>query len=318
VKPGILCITPNADLERTWTVPGFRRRGVFRVEGVTLLPSGKGINVARAIRTLGGWATCAGFLGGHTGRLIHDLLEAAGLPGKWTWVDGESRVAVAIVDPRQPGHDATLLSEPGPPVTPAGWERLSADVLTAAAGAQLACLSGSLPTGSPPEALEGLLVALREQGVPAWVDTSGAALPAALRARPSGIKINRMEVQELLGLPVRDLEEARQAAVQLLATGIPVVCITLGAGGALVVNEAGCWAARPPRLTVISTVGSGDAFLGGLLHGLAGGQPIPEALRMATAAGAANTLKLGGGAFDLADYQALLPRVRLKAVVSGQ
>jgi tagatose 6-phosphate kinase len=314
----ILCITPNADLERTWRVPGFRRRGVFRVQQVTLLPSGKGVNAARAIHTLGGTVTCAGFLGGHTGRLIADLLDEAGLPGQWTWIAGESRVAVAIVDPGRTGRDATLLSEPGPPVSPADWGRLAQDVLSAAAGAQLACLSGSLPTGSPPEALEELLVALRQQGVPTWVDTSGAALPAALRARPAGIKVNRVEAQELLGLPIRDLAEALQAARQLLEAGIPAVCITLGAAGALVQDESGAWVAHPPRLTVTSTVGSGDAFLGGLLYGLSGGQALPEALRMATAAGAANTLRLGGAAFDLADYQALLPRVRLKAVNSGQ
>ena len=49
--------------------------------------------------------------------------------------------------------------------------------------------------------------------------------------------------------------------------------------------------------------------MAGLLVGLSRNLSIPESLRMAAAAGGANTLKLGGGLFEFNDYNALIPTV---------
>ena len=72
----ILCIAPNVTLERTWVVPNYRTVGVFRVKELLVLPSGKGINVARAVQTLGGNALGMGFVDIDS---ILNTLEVAGL-----------------------------------------------------------------------------------------------------------------------------------------------------------------------------------------------------------------------------------------------
>src|ERR1035437_3087011 len=112
----ILCIAPNVTLERTWVVPNYRPGGVFRVKELLVLPSGKGINVARAIQTLGGEPLGMGFVAGHIGALIADLAAQQSLPCSWTWIEGETRIAVAVVDPEVPDSDATLISEAGPTI----------------------------------------------------------------------------------------------------------------------------------------------------------------------------------------------------------
>jgi fructose-1-phosphate kinase PfkB-like protein len=48
-------------------------------------------------------------------------------------------------------------------------------------------------------------------------------------------------------------------------------------------------------------VGSGDAFLAGLVTGLHGGDSLRHALVRATAAGTANALRPGAGVVDAAD-----------------
>jgi len=66
----ILCITPNPAIDRTLIVPKLALGNVHRAQQVIVAAGGKGLNVARAIRTLGGESLCMGFAGGYSGRLL--------------------------------------------------------------------------------------------------------------------------------------------------------------------------------------------------------------------------------------------------------
>ena len=61
-------------------------------------------------------------------------------------------------------------------------------------------------------------------------------------------------------------------------------------------------------------MGSGDSFLAGLVLGLADGRGEVEALRLATACGAANAMTSRAGAIEPADLARLLERTRVRAV----
>lgn len=308
----ILCISPNIALERTWVIPGLRLGGVFRVKEEVLLASGKALNAARAIRTLGGQPLAMGFLAGHTGRQVQALAEAEGLDGEYVWIEGETRVAAALVDDQPGAGDATLISERGPQTGEADWARLGEAAARHAPGAGAACLSGSVPPGTPPEAFIALVRRVQAAGCPVWVDSSGAGLQAGVRAGAAGIKANASEIGELLGMRIEDIERAREAAGKLRAMGAGSAVVTLGAGGAVMATGEGVWAAWPPRVKRVSTVGSGDVFLGGLLLGLVNGEGPDEALRKATAAGAANARTLGGGRFTREHFGEAFEQVRVE------
>src|SRR5689334_17362015 len=139
----LLCVTPNPALDRTLIVLRLRPGEVHRTQRVIAAAGGKGLNVARAARTLGYAARCLGPLGGSTGRLVAELAQREGLDGTWTWIAGETRVCTLVVE--QAGGDATVINEAGPAVAAAEWARLSDDVLRAAGQADITCLCGSLP-----------------------------------------------------------------------------------------------------------------------------------------------------------------------------
>lgn len=280
----LLCITPNAALDRTLVVSRLVAGAVQRPADVWQLAGGKGMNVARAARALGAQPVCAAMIGGHNGRLFADLAAAEGLAGVWQWRDAETRICTSIVD--QSVGETTSLYEPGAALVPGEWQRFVKTVAQAAAAADAYCLSGSLPPGVPPAAPADLLTLLGGVGGPVWVDTGGPALRQALRSRPFGVKINRDEAGELLGSSVDQHEE--HAASHLLALGIQVAVITLGAAGALLRCAEGTWLAAPPPVAAINSVGSGDAFLAALALAYAEGKPAPQALRLAVATGAAN------------------------------
>ncbi len=310
----ILCITPNPAIDLTMYVNGFSIGTIHRVTDSFAVAGGKGINVARAIRIFNGDAPCAGFLAGHTGNYLEQLAIAEGIRGTWTRVNGETRTCVIVADPAQ--GDATVINGLGPPVGEADWQRLGDDVRALAADAVQICVSGSLPPATPENAPPAPLTRLLREWVAAgrsvWVDSSNAALRAALDVRGISIKVNASELNVAAGLSAYSTEEVLAAAQTLRRErGLTRIAVTLGAAGAVLVSAAGGWCARPPQLQTVSSVGSGDVMLGRLTHALALGMSEGEALREAVAAASANTLSAGGARFTLDEHARVLEQTQL-------
>jgi 1-phosphofructokinase family hexose kinase len=318
----ILCLNPNPALEHTWLVPGFLAETsgpagfVAHVQESLVLAGGKGANAARGILRLGEAALACGALGGHTGRWLADLAQAEGIPARWVWIQGETRHAWALIDPEVPGREVALLSGDGPTLAADDWVRFIDDADQAVKAAGLACIAGSLPPGVPPDGLGTLIKQLHARGAAVWLDSSGTGLAQALEGelagRPDGLKINAAEAAYLTGTAIPDAGTAFSAAQALGASGLREVVITLGAGGAVMLGPQGAWWVGAPVVPgAVSTVGSGDAFLAGLLVGRARRLPVPEMLRLAAACGGANTLLPGGGRFDPEVARGMLAQIEV-------
>lgn len=308
----ILCVTPNAAIDFTMLVDELRPGQIHRASESFGVAGGKGVNVARVVRALDGAAHCGGFLAGATGRYLADLAHGEGLEGDWTWVDGETRTCVMVAHPDH--SDATVLNGAGMVVDGAAWLRLQADVLTAAARTRAGtlCFCGSLPPGSPVEAFDAALRACVAAGHHTWVDTSGAPLAMALAVPGVHIKVNRAELSAALGETLGSIASIAQAARKLMGErGLGAVAVTLGGEGAVLVAPAGAWAAAAPEVPVVSSVGSGDAMLAGLVLALERGDSPQDALRHAVAAGSANAMSLGGGRFTRTEFESIKERTHV-------
>jgi 1-phosphofructokinase family hexose kinase len=301
-----ICITPNPAVDRTLTLSQLIPGEVHRAEKVVIAAGGKGLNVARSIRTLGGQPLCTGFVGGHAGQLLADLAQEEGLESSWTWVDTETRNCMILVST---DGDATVINEPGAPVTASDWQRLQTDVSQASSQATLVCLSGSLPPDSSADDFRNLLRILLQSGKQVWVDTSGIALDVALAQPGICIKVNGAEISKSLGFEVKDEASAERALSMLGERGIAACVITLGAAGAFLRTKEERWHAQGPSVHVVSTVGSGDSFLGGMVNALDRGSDWEDALRDAVAAGTANALSAGGGRFMMQVFQEIRKQI---------
>src|SRR5215211_7426889 len=306
----ILCITPNPAIDRTLILPRLTLGNVHRAQKVIVAAGGKGLNVARTIRILGGEPLCMGFAGGHSGGLLAGLAQNEGLSSSWTWTNSETRSCTILI---AQDSDATLINEMGMPVLASDWKRLRQDVHRQLTSAELVCISGSLPPDSSSRDLQDLLDMLIDSGKQVWVDTSGPALKTALAHRGICIKVNGTELGEILGLEVKDLGSARRALNMLNDHALTAAVITLGAMGALLMTKEGRWHALGPHVDVISTVGSGDSFLGGLVQALDAGKAWPDALREAVAAGTANALSAGAGQFGLEMFQRIRKQIDIQS-----
>lgn len=302
----ILCVTPNPAIDRTLRVASLQVGEVHRAESVLIAAGGKGLNVARTILALGGSPVCLGLIGGHTGALLAALAEGEGLTAQWTWMGHETRTCVILV---AHGRDATVINESGSQVSPRECNVFLKEVWGRAGDAHRISVSGSLPPGFSTGKFASLLAGLVAREKSVWVDTSGAALRSALDVHGVNIKVNAMELGEVLGRAIFSAEHAIQAGRQLLQRGISSVVVTLGRDGAVWIKGSQTWAVTAPKINMVSSVGSGDAFLGGLLFALDAGFPPDLALRHGVAAGAANALHFGGGKVSGAEHQELFEKI---------
>ncbi len=77
-----------------------------------------------------------------------------------------------------------------------------------------------------------------------------------------------------------------QDAIPRLLQDVPAVVVTLGADGCVYATPTDTAWVPAPQVTVVDTTGAGDTFCGVLAARLAGGDPIDDALTLASAAAA--------------------------------
>ncbi|MGN8552783.1 UNVERIFIED_CONTAM: 1-phosphofructokinase [Microbacterium sp. SLM126] len=287
----IVTLTAHPSLDRTITLEGPLRPG--DVQGAASAredAGGKGINVSRVVATAG--VETVAVLPLAAGDPFESALATAGIATRVVPVQGHARANVTITDP---AGVTTKLNLPGARLTQADAADVVTAVVEAARGARWLVLAGSLPPGAPDDFYVRVIEAVRSACGDAApliaVDTSGAALAAVVaRGRPDLIKPNDDELAELAGttLPEGDLAEAVTAlARSLVPARVAAALVTLGADGAVLVTADGAWAALPPAVRVVSTVGAGDSSLAGYLLADESGAEPEERLRGAVRYGAA-------------------------------
>jgi ribokinase len=147
---------------------------------------------------------------------------------------------------------------------------------------------------APLETVERAIYLAHESGVKVLLNPApGQQLNAELLGLVDVLTPNETEAEIITGLPVRNPQEAEVAAGRLLADGVGVAVITLGAKGALIVTPEETHHVPGQRVEVVDTTGAGDAFNGALAVGLGEGKELVEAVAFANAAAALQVTRLG-------------------------
>ncbi len=289
----LLTVTLNACVDKTYTVPGFAVDRVHRPTETLITAGGKGINVSRVFRKLGGETTATGFLGGVSGEWLRRAVEAEGIVPDFVAVSEEARVCIAIMDPA--AGTQTELNENGPHIALADCDALFARLRELLPRHTAVVISGSLPPGVPPSLYGDIIRLARDEfGVHAVLDSSGEALVRGAEARPFLLKPN---VHELAALGVVESDIGAAAQALRAKYGTAMAMVTDGPRGAALATEGGVWEAVPPPITLASAVGSGDTLTASFTWALQNGYTSEEALRLGVASGAANATTYGAGHF---------------------
>jgi 1-phosphofructokinase family hexose kinase len=295
----IVTVTLNAAFARTITVPNFQRGQRHRASAALTLAGGKGINVARALKTLGVPVVATGLAGGESGVRIVEWLTGEAILNDFVRIDGESRTSTAVVDPTT--NTYTEINEWGPSVRPDELAMLLDKLAYLSQGAEMVVFAGSLPRGVTDDFYAGAIHELSRRQIPSALDCEGEPLRYGVEAEPFLVSPNQREAEALVGQEFHDDEDFQLGLDEIAERGARNVLIT---------TETGCYAllrkeravrrfrVEVPRVEPVSTVGSGDTLLAGFLAAHVAGRSQEDALRAAVAAGAANALEAGAGRFD--------------------
>jgi 1-phosphofructokinase family hexose kinase len=310
----ILTVTLNAAIDRTVAVPSFRQGNRHRAVEASTVAGGKGVNVARALKTLDRPVIATGLAGGPTGARLMERLAEESILTDFTWIAGESRTNLAVVDPTS--GEQTEINERGPDVSPEEIERFLEKLLYLARGAKICVIAGSLPPSVPAAFSARMVEELKALDVETIVDTEGEPLIASLRAGPAAVTPNVSEAEGAVGHEFGDRDD--------MILGLRSL-VELGATDAVITRPEGCMASLldpeevrhtyeviAPRVEPVATVGSGDAFLAGFVACHYDERPPEETLRFAVACGAESTQHFGAGGIDPAEVERLLPEVETR------
>jgi 1-phosphofructokinase/tagatose 6-phosphate kinase len=311
----IITVTLNAAIDKSLSVPNFRLGRRHRSVERRTLAGGKGVNIARTLKTLGQPVIATGFQGGPTGTQIVEQLTEESILNDFVRIREESRTNTAVLDPTS--GEQTEINEQGPAISAQETELFRDKLLYLARGAALVVFAGSLPRNVEPDLYASLVRELHKLGVTTIVDTDGDPLRLAVRAEPDVVSPNVLESEELVGHEFND-DEDRVIAVREM--------VSLGAREAIMTTDDGCFAQMlidgAPRLyrarieprEPVATVGSGDAFLAGYVAARYIGSPPDECLRFGVACGAESTRRLGAGLIDPREVQRLVGDVAVTQV----
>ncbi len=285
----------------------------LRCTNPSLEPGGGGVNVSRAIAKLGGESHGFVALGGATGDILAALLTEAGINLSRFNGPGMTRQSTAIFE-TSTGRQFRF-GQPGPAWLAAEATRAMAHIEALLQPDMLVVATGSLPPGVPDDFYVRLGQRVKTIGAQMIVDTSGPAQKALL-AKGHGLmqvlRMDRHESELLAGTALETLSEAKQFAHSIATQGLAeLVIMARGAEGSVFATPAGCFHCVAPKGKVVSKVGAGDSFVGGLALGLARGLGFAEAGRLATAAAAAAVMTPGSQLCELKTVERFLPRTTL-------
>jgi tagatose 6-phosphate kinase len=309
----ILTVTSNVALDRTYGVDEVELGGVNKVRSAFAQTGGKGVNVSRVAALLGASTLVSGLIGWAGLEEAAQELRLAGLESDLYPVSGPARQTVVVT---AADGVSTAFDEPGPTVTELEWKNFEIHIARLLERASLIVLSGSLPPGAPELALRNLAAAAAERGLPVIVDARGAAMRAALSAKPLLAKLNRSELSETLGRPCLTDEEVARGALELRDAGAGHVIVTLGSHGALGVHGDELLRVTHPAAPG-NPIGAGDAFTAAWAVAFLAGKPFEQALRDGATAALASLRSPIAGALDPNDLAGLAPTIEIHPMQSA-
>jgi 1-phosphofructokinase family hexose kinase len=309
----IVCVAANPSIDRVFEVERLVAGSIHRPVAFVQTPGGKGLNVARAVHTLGANVRAAGIFMGHAGKWLEEALQREGIAGVFVWTDGESRSSLSVVSRETAG--LTEFYEQGSVVSAEAWFELLEAVSTLFVPGRWLTISGSLPRGAPEDGYHDLVVRARSAQMQVAIDTGGERLRLALSAGPHIVKVNAAEVSEVLGVPTAHRGDALAAATKIreLAGGVGHAgVVTRGAEGVVTAAPDGTPYEGALYERGRYPVGSGDAFLAGLVVALEQSRDWPSALRLALGTATANAEIPGAGKLDPARANELADRAEVR------
>ena len=285
----IYTITFNPSIDYIVEVDDFQLGKVNRTANEYILTGGKGINVSIVLNNLGIESQALGFIAGFTGSYIQSHLEENGIHTDFIDVqNGYSRINF-----KMKSHEESEVNGNGPMINETDLTKLIEKIKKLNKG-DILVLSGSIPKCISDDIYAHIMKEINHLGIKVVVDATGKLLLNSLKYKPFLIKPNTSELSEIFSKEITGVEESLKYAAKLQEMGAKNVLVSMGAKGALLLDEYGKDHYMPALDgKVVNTVGSGDSMVAGFIAGYEKMHDYDYALKLGTASGSATACSEG-------------------------
>jgi len=311
----IITVTFNPAIDKLSSVPVLIPEKKLKCTSPVFEAGGGGVNVARAIKKLGGNAIALYLAGGHTGKLFTRMLQDEHVDSIVTETHGYTRENLIVLETAS--NQQYRFGMPGPEITEPEWRDCLKNIIHMP-GVEWIVASGSLPPGVPTDIFARIARIAKEKNAKLIVDTTGEALRQAVQEGVYLIKPNLGELSSLSGKKDLGLESVEDAAMEIITGGnCEAVVVSMGPTGALLVTRNLVKQIIPPPVKIKSTVGAGDCMVAGIVMQLAADTNLTEAVQYGVACGTAATMNPGTQLCIREDVELLYRLIREKSLVTA-
>ncbi len=305
----IITVTLNPAIDKTAHVEKMIPNGLNRLNNIILDVGGKGINVSKAIKELGGKSICTGFVAGSNGKWIEDKLDSLGLEYKFRHVEGNTRINLKVLDRDM---NLTELNDTGDQISENDLRYLKEDLIEMVNPNHIVVLAGSVPSGVPVTIYQELITMIKAKGAKVILDADGDLFTQGIKASPTLIKPNKYELCKYFGISeeVNDVELVSHAK-KLLYKGIETVVISLGSRGAIFITNEETAYVKGLNIIARSAVGAGDSMVGALAYGISEDLELIPLIKLAVATSAGAVMTKGTKAPSRSVVEMLMKEVEI-------
>jgi tagatose 6-phosphate kinase len=310
----------SAGLSPAWqqilTFDAVRIGRVNRATSAWWCASGKVLNVARAVQSLGGDGHTLCTTGGLSGEAIRSEFAADGISATWIETQTSTRVCTTLIDHSHSPPQVTELVENALPVTVEELAAFEHAWHEQCSESDLAVLTGSLPLVSDLGRPTGLWSRLLAGGPSAILDIRGPELLAALPHKPLLVKPNREELADTVNRSLNDDGDVIAAMRELNDAGAQWVLVTDGPRPAFLSSRDQLWRLIPPTREVVNPIGCGDCLTAGIAVFLEVSDEMIHAVRFGMAASVVNLGQLLPARLSLEQVEQTVQDVTVDEVTS--
>ena len=309
----ILTVTLNPAIDRTIEIENLEVDKVNRTLVVRKDIGGKGINVSKTILAMGGDSLATIIIGGPNGEFILKEANQLGLKTKVIRNNGNTRENIKIVDTLNKTY--TDINEPGPEAE-SFIEKEMLDFIENTMGKEdLLVLSGSSLKGLSDDIFNKMVKKANQIGTYTILDVDGEKLKKVIESKPSLIKPNIHELEDLFGTQIATTEAVISYSKKLIEKGIQTVVVSMGEKGILWIDKESAYFGEALKVDVKSTVGAGDAIVAGIAKCLSEKKSIEETMKIAIAAASCVISTEGSKTGDMEKLSHYISKVSVKKLM---
>lgn len=307
----IYCTLLNPAIDVVYDVPELKPGSTMTDTVSRMYPSGKGINVARVVKTLGEEVTVIGQVPQESRKQFETHLDSLEIKSHLYSTDGGARINTTVLETNGQVTHINAASSALPP-------RVQDEVLdfmeSRMASGDMWAFSGSLPAGFDQNVYQKLITACRKKSVETILDSRGEALQRGLRATPRMVKPNLTELEQFFNEQIQGVRHIALKGKRLVDMGVDFVFISLGSDGMIAIHENDCLLCSAPTVRAVDTVGCGDALAAGILVGYCRKFSFSEMCRLAVACGSSKAMHRGPASATRDETWQLMEDVKVKAI----